>query len=77
MTNIAARLNKSGTFYTRGNSSVVFDEITQSRLSVTPNGVYAGELDEVSGTQNGQAMQQLNTGRLIISGVFDEVSGIS
>ena len=77
MTNIAARLNKSGTFYTRGNPSVVFDEITQSRLSVTPNGVYAGELDEVSGTQNGQAMQQLNMGRLIISGVFDEVSGIS
>jgi hypothetical protein len=36
-----------------------------------------GELDEISGTTNGQAMQQLNTGRLIISGVFDEVSGIS
>jgi len=55
----------------------VFDEITQSRLSVGPNGVYAGELDEISNTTNGQAMQQLNTGRLIISGVFDEVSGIS
>lgn len=77
MANIAARLTKSGTFYTRGNSSVVFDEITQTRLSVTHDGVYTGELDEVSGTDNGQAMQQLKTGRLIISGVFDEVSGIS
>jgi hypothetical protein len=77
VTKIAARLSKSGTFYTSGNTSVVFDEITQSRLSVGPNGVYAGELDEISSTTNGQAMQQLNTGRLIISGVFDEVSGIS
>lgn len=77
MTKIAARLSKSGTFYTSGDTSVVFDEITQSRLSVGPNGVYAGELDEISNTTNGQAMQQLNTGRLIISGVFDEVSGIS
>ena len=74
---IAARLYKSGTFYTSGNTSVVFDEISQSRLSVSPNGVYVGEMDEVSQTTNGQAMQQLNTGRLIISGVFDEVSGIS
>jgi hypothetical protein len=77
MANIAARLSKSGTFYTSGNTSVVFDEITQTRLSVTPDGVYSGELDEVSGTSNGQAMQQLKTGRLVISGVFDEVSGIS
>jgi len=77
MTRIAARLTKSGTFYTRGDSSVVFDEITQSNLSVSTNGVYTGELDEVSGTTNGQAMQQYKTGRLAISGVFDEVSGIS
>lgn len=77
MATIAARLSKSGTFYTSGNTSVVFDEITQNKLSITPDGVLAGEFDEVSGTENGRSMQQLNTGRLIISGVFDEVSGIS
>lgn len=77
MANIAARLSKAGTFYTNGNVSVVFDEISQTRLSITPNGVFADEFDEVSGTENGQAMQQLNTGRLVISGLFDEVSGIS
>jgi len=77
VTKIAARLSKSGTFYTSGDTSVVFDEITQTKLSVTHTGVYSGELDEVSGTNNGQAMQQLKTGRLVISGVFDEVSGIS
>ncbi len=77
MATIAARLSKTGTFYTSGNTSVVFDEVTQDRLSITPEGVFAGELDEVSGTTNGQAMQQLNTGRLVISGLFDEVSGIA
>jgi hypothetical protein len=34
-------------------------------------------LDEYTGTENSKAMQQLNTGVLKISGVFDEVSGIT
>lgn len=77
MANVAARLSKNGNFYTSGNAGVVFDEVTQSNVSITPTGVFASGLDEVTGTQNNQSMQQLNTGRLIISGVFDEVSGIS
>jgi hypothetical protein len=74
-TNVAARLDKSGKFYTR--DGVVLDEITQSTHGMTPAKVYAGEFDEVSGTENNRVMQQLKTGKLIISGVFDEVSGIS
>lgn len=77
MSTIAARLSKTGTFYANPTVGVVFDEITQDYLSITPNAVYASELDEVSGTESGRSMQQLNTGVLKISGVFDEVTGIS
>lgn len=74
-TNVAARLDKSGKFYTR--DSVELDEITQLTHGITPLKVFAGEFDEVSETENNRVMQQLKTGKLIISGVFDEVSGIS
>lgn len=77
MSNVAARLNKNGTLYATSNSSVGFNEISQSNISITPNGVFAYTLDEYTGPENGMAMQQLNTGVLRISGVFDEVSGIT
>jgi len=77
MAKIAARLDKTGTLYANTSGSVGFNEISRSVISITPNGVFATTLDEYSGTQNGEAMQQLNTGVLKISGVFDEVSGIT
>lgn len=76
MANIAARLTNTGMLYT-SNTGVGLNEISQSNISITPQGVYAYTLDEISGTSNGESMQQLNTGVLKISGVFDEVSGIS
>jgi hypothetical protein len=76
MANVAARLDNNGKLYTN-NASVGFNEISQSNISITPNGVFAYTLDEYTGTENGKAMQQLNTGVLKISGVFDEVSGIT
>jgi hypothetical protein len=72
---VAARLDNSGKFYT--NIGVVLDEMTQQTHGMTPTKVYAGEFDEVSETTNNRVMQQMKTGKLIISGVFDEVSGIS
>jgi hypothetical protein len=77
MAKIAARLNKTGTLYANSSGSVGFNEISQSNISITPEGVFAHTFDEHSGTENGKAMQQLNTGVLKISGVFDEVSGIT
>ena len=77
MANVAARLDKNGKLYTNSNASVGFNEISQSNISITPSGVFAYTLDEYTGTENGKAMQQLNTGVLKISGVFDEVSGIT
>ena len=77
MTNIAARLNNTGTLYATVEGSVGFNEISQSNISITPQGVFAYTLDEYTGPENGMAMQQLNTGVLKISGVFDEVSGIT
>jgi len=76
MANVAARLDNNGKLYTN-NASVGFNEISQSNISITPDGVFAYTLDEYTGTENGKAMQQLNTGVLKISGVFDEVSGIT
>jgi hypothetical protein len=74
-TQVAARLAKSGQFYT-GNS-IELDEITLSTHKLTKTKIFANEFDEVSETENNRVMQQLKTGKLIISGVFDEVSGIS
>lgn len=76
MANVAARLDNNGKLYTN-NVGVGFNEISQSNISITPDGVFAYTLDEYTGTENGKAMQQLNTGVLKISGVFDEVSGIT
>lgn len=77
MANIAARLSNSGNLYATLDGSVGFDETSQNKISITPEGVFAYTLDEVSGTTNSEAMQQLNTSVLRISGVFDEVSGIT
>lgn len=77
MAMIAARLSNTGTLYANSVSSVGFNEVNQSNISITPNGVFAYTLDEYTGTDNGKAMQQLNTGILKISGVFDEVTEIS
>ena len=77
MANIAARLDNNGKLYANINGGVGFNEISQSNISITPEGVFAYTLDEYTGTENGKAMQQLNTGVLKISGVFDEVSGIT
>ena len=77
MANIAARLDSTGKLYTNSNGNVGFNEISQSNISITLNGVFAYTLDEYTGTDNGKAMQQLNTGILKISGVFDEVTEIS
>lgn len=77
MANIAARLSNSGNLYATLNGSTGFNETSQENISITPQGVFAYTLDEISGPENGKAMQQLNTGVLKISGVFDEVSGIA
>ena len=77
MSTIAARLSNNGTLYTNSAVGIEFDEVTQNRLSITTTAFYTGEMDEISGTDAGRAMQQINTGVLKISGVFDEVTGIS
>jgi hypothetical protein len=75
MATIAARLNSSGTLY--ASNGVVFNEINQSNISITPSGVFAYQFDEVSGTLNNRAMQQYANGVVKVSGVFDEVTGIA
>lgn len=77
MAKIAARLSNAGNLYCDKDNSIGFNEISQDNISITPDGVFAYTLDEYTGTENSKAMQQLNTGVLKISGVFDEVSGIS
>jgi hypothetical protein len=79
MSIVAARLSKNGTLYTNKDAGIEFDEITQTSLSISISDTtfYTGEMDEVSGTESGRAMQQIKTGVLKISGVFDEVTGIS
>jgi hypothetical protein len=76
MPTVVARLSITGTLYTNSEIGIEFDEITQSRLSVSDTDVFTGELDEVTSTDNGKAMQQFSSGLLKVSGIFDEVTGI-
>jgi hypothetical protein len=76
MSTVVARLSITGTLYANPSIGIEFDEITQGSLSVSDTAVLTGELDEVTGTNNGRAMQQINNGLLKVSGIFDEVTGI-
>jgi hypothetical protein len=68
---IGARITNTGTLYTAG----IFDEVTQSNISMTATTIFASGLDEV--TNPGVPMRYLPNGTIQISGNFDEVSGIN
>jgi len=72
---IVTRIDSSGIFY----SSVPLDEVTQTTNSVSPNGVYASEFDEITlnPITNGLAKRETFDGKILIAGYFDEYSTLS
>ena len=53
-----------------------FDDTTQSSISTRANVVYTAMIDEISNTGGAQQMKQFSNGNLVLSGVFDEVTGM-
>jgi hypothetical protein len=56
-------------------TGVELDEITYGSIKVGPTGVYAAQFDEVS-LDVGTAERRTSTGTYIVSGYFDEVTGM-
>ena len=73
-----SRLDSSGNLFVNG----VFDELTLSGAGIPPrfasNTIYANTFDEVtiSPMSSGLARKLYSNGSLLISGVFDEVTGL-
>jgi len=68
---IASRLTNTGVLSISGE----FDEVTLSVIKLTPNNMFAAELDEISinPISNGVAKRETVDGKLLVSTYFDEV----
>ena len=55
-------------------SVAVFDEVTQTTISVTTSSVYAAQFDEIS-LSTSTAERRTSTGTYLVSGYFDEFTG--
>lgn len=72
---IALRLTSTGNALIPNTS--VFDEITLDSISIRPGNVYANFFDEVTLAGGPVPSRFTDTGNILISGIFDEVTGIS
>lgn len=71
MTTTISKLGSTGVLQT----GVALDEVTYSSIKVSPTGIYASEFDEVN-LSVGVAERKTNTGTYMVSGRFDEVTGM-
>lgn len=71
---IVSKLLANGTFMT----SVTLDEVTQTRIGQTQNNIFSSEFDEITINPivNGLAKRETFDGKLLISGYFDETTGL-
>jgi hypothetical protein len=73
-TGIASRITNTGILYTPFNS--LFDEITMTKSSISPNATYSSTFDEVTLQGQNIAKRETSTGQVHVSGYLDEVTGI-
>jgi len=69
---IATRLLSNGVYFT----SNYFDETTYNTNKTSLDTIYSGEFDEVTIQGSSVAKRETNDGRILVSGYFDEVTGI-
>jgi hypothetical protein len=67
----ASRINSTGVLFANG----TFDETSVTINRTTPTTIYSAEFDETA--TPGVAMRQLSTGKLQVTGSFDEVTGMT
>jgi len=67
-----ARLLSNGVYFT----NTYFDEVTYTSNKVATTAMYSREFDEVTINGGNIAKRETNNGKVLISGYFDEVSGI-
>jgi len=67
-----ARLSSNGVYFTNS----YFDEVTYTSNKVATTAMYSREFDEVTINGGNIAKRETNNGKVLISGYFDEVSGI-
>jgi hypothetical protein len=74
MATTVARLSSNGVYFT----SNYFDEVTLSTNTIGLSSVYSADFDEctLQGVGGGLVKRETSDGRILISGYFDEVTGI-
>jgi hypothetical protein len=73
MTFLAARLLNTGNLMLA--NTIQFDEVTYNDAHIAQSSCYAGLFDEVTGP--GVPLRITSTGTMLVSGIFDEYTGIS
>ncbi len=73
MPTTVARLSSNGVYFT----NTYFDEVTYNVNKVSLSAIYSGGFDEVSINGGGVAKRETYDGNLLLSGYFDEITGIS
>lgn len=74
MSTLITRLSSNGTFFT----AAPLDEVTYTSNKLTLSALYSAGFDEVTINNNGGGLvkRETNTGQLLISNYFDEVTTI-
>ena len=73
MATTVARLSSNGVYFTNG----ILNEITYTTNKITNNTLYSGGFDEITIQGSSTAKRETNDGRVLVSGYFDEVTGIA
>jgi Concanavalin A-like lectin/glucanases superfamily len=73
MATTVARLSSNGVYFT----NTYFNEITYTSNKVSTSAIYSAGFDEVSIHGGNVAKRETNAGQVLVSGYFDEVTGIS
>jgi hypothetical protein len=70
---LAARLLNTGNLLIA--NTIQFDEVTYSNARIANGACYASQFDEVTGP--GVPLRITTSGTMLVSGIFDEYTGIS
>jgi len=73
MATTVARLSSNGVYFT----NTYFDEIAYTNNKISTTAMYSGGFDEVAIKGGSVAKRETSDGRVLVSGYFDEITGIA
>jgi len=73
MSTTVARLSSNGVYFT----NTYFDEVTYTSSKISLSAIFSSGIDEVTLQGGGTAKRETGNGNVLVSGYFDEVTGIA